>query len=206
MNEPSREQLAVARRVGHKLGRNVHGTGVLDEADVHSMAVEALLVLIQRDRVPDEPAHLYVALHSRTVDRLREEGVLIRDRTEDGDVYLQFERATLDELEPHQREILAATFDLDLDAKQIAVARGTTRATIYHLRSRALRTLAGRITSRQLDVLRLSADGLSADETATELGLSLETVKTHRKHIIAALRTRNISHAVAEAFRRGMLV
>jgi len=43
------------------------------------------------------------------------------------------------------------------------------------------------LTPRERDVLRAAGDGLGVRETATRLGLSENTVKTHRKHLMAKL-------------------
>jgi DNA-binding CsgD family transcriptional regulator len=57
----------------------------------------------------------------------------------------------------------------------------------------------------QLMVLDGFARGKSRDEVADELGITLETVKTHTKHAQQRLRAKNRTHAVAIAIRRGLL-
>lgn len=54
----------------------------------------------------------------------------------------------------------------------------------------------GQLTPRERDVLRAAGDGLSIRQTATRLGLSENTVKTHRKHLMAKL---DLHDAVAVA-------
>lgn len=61
------------------------------------------------------------------------------------------------------------------------------------------------ITSRELEVLQLVADGLENREIAARLFLSVETVKTHVRHVFAALNARSRAHAVAIGFRTGLL-
>lgn len=61
------------------------------------------------------------------------------------------------------------------------------------------------MSPRELQVIQLSAKGLNAKQMARELGLSEETIKTHRKLAIARLDAKNIVHAVAIAYKRGML-
>lgn len=61
------------------------------------------------------------------------------------------------------------------------------------------------ITARELEVLAAAANGFSTEETGRELHIGLETVKTHRKHILYKLSARNITHAVAIAFSEGYL-
>lgn len=61
-------------------------------------------------------------------------------------------------------------------------------------------------TVRELQVLRLIADGLSHDQAAERLAVSVQTVKTHMRNIRQLLGARNSTHAVAIAFERGLLV
>jgi PAS domain S-box-containing protein len=58
---------------------------------------------------------------------------------------------------------------------------------------------------RELDVLRLAAQGFSTDEIARDLTLSPTTVKTHLQHLYAKLGATNRANAVAEAFKRGLI-
>ena len=61
------------------------------------------------------------------------------------------------------------------------------------------------ITSRELEVLELVAAGLENREIAARLYLSVETVKTHIRHVFGALGARSRAHAVAIGFRTGLL-
>ena len=69
----------------------------------------------------------------------------------------------------------------------------------------AQRVLPAPITSRELEVLQLVADGLENREIAARLFLSVETIKTHVRHVFEALNARSRAHAVAIAFRTGLL-
>ncbi|MFI1581965.1 response regulator [Embleya sp. NPDC020630] len=62
---------------------------------------------------------------------------------------------------------------------------------------------AGRLTDREADVLRAMARGLSNTEIAHTLHLSVETVKTHVKHILAKLDVRDRTQAVVWSYRTG---
>lgn len=62
------------------------------------------------------------------------------------------------------------------------------------------------LTPREIDVLRLIADGLSNSEIATEFGVSRETVKTHVSRIFAKLGVRDRAQAVVEAYESGLVV
>jgi RNA polymerase sigma factor (sigma-70 family) len=58
---------------------------------------------------------------------------------------------------------------------------------------------------RELEVLRATAEGETAEETAHRLTLSAETVKSQRRVVIAKLGARNVTHAVHLAHERGLL-
>ena len=60
---------------------------------------------------------------------------------------------------------------------------------------------APRLTTRELEVLRLLADGLGQDEIAERLFISTKTVATHIDHILGKLGVRSRAQAVAVAFR-----
>jgi DNA-binding NarL/FixJ family response regulator len=61
------------------------------------------------------------------------------------------------------------------------------------------------LTRRELEVLELAADGFSAPQLATELGLSVATVRTHFAHIYEKLEVSDRASAVAKAMRTGMI-
>ena len=61
------------------------------------------------------------------------------------------------------------------------------------------------LSERELEVLAAAAGGETMDETAKRLWLSLETVKSHRRNVIAKLGARNLAHAIALAIRNGIL-
>jgi DNA-binding CsgD family transcriptional regulator len=58
-----------------------------------------------------------------------------------------------------------------------------------------------RLTSRELDVLELVAEGYSTAEIARALWITEDTVRTHIKRLLARLEARTRAQAVAIAFR-----
>jgi DNA-binding NarL/FixJ family response regulator len=61
------------------------------------------------------------------------------------------------------------------------------------------------LTPRELDVLKLVADGVGNAEIATRLHLGLGTVKGHVRDILEKLSASDRAHAAVTALRRGLL-
>jgi DNA-binding NarL/FixJ family response regulator len=64
---------------------------------------------------------------------------------------------------------------------------------------------APRLTKRQLEVLRLLAEGFSTAEVATELGLRQTTVRNYVANLLAALGVHTRLQAVIAARKAGLL-
>lgn len=61
------------------------------------------------------------------------------------------------------------------------------------------------LTVRELDVLKLVAQGKQREEIATTLGIGAESVKTHLKGIMTKLNCPNATGAVSRAYELGIL-
>jgi LuxR family maltose regulon positive regulatory protein len=61
------------------------------------------------------------------------------------------------------------------------------------------------LSERELEVLQLIAEGLSRQEIATKLVLSLNTVKTHARNVYSKLGVNNQMQAVGKARGLGLL-
>ncbi|QWX10257.1 hypothetical protein PP411_gp58 [Vibrio phage vB_VpP_BT-1011] len=61
------------------------------------------------------------------------------------------------------------------------------------------------ITPRQLQVLRLYANGLTSIEIAAELAISVRTVEQHLQGVRRDLDAKNSVHAVALAMQKGII-
>jgi two-component system, NarL family, nitrate/nitrite response regulator NarL len=92
-----------------------------------------------------------------------------------------------------------------------AVAQGESvfSPELLGMVARQIRTESGRgvaaLSERQREILRLTAEGLSAEEVGKELALSSSTVKTHLAHAYEKLGVSCAPAAVCEAMRRGIL-
>ncbi len=61
------------------------------------------------------------------------------------------------------------------------------------------------LSEREIQVLRLLAEGLSNEEIAAELGIAVNTVRNHVRNILEKLRLRNRVQAAVYAVRHGLL-
>jgi DNA-binding NarL/FixJ family response regulator len=62
-----------------------------------------------------------------------------------------------------------------------------------------------RLTTRELEVLTLVAEGLQHDEIGSRLGISSETVRTHLRKACDRLGAATRTQAVASALRSGLI-
>ena len=74
-------------------------------------------------------------------------------------------------------------------------------AEIIPVPSALLRESSEDLTNREIEVLQLVSDGLANVEIGNSLLLSVETVKSHVRHILAKFGVRSRAHAVAVGFR-----
>ena len=66
--------------------------------------------------------------------------------------------------------------------------------------------LDNQLSSREIDVLRLISDGLSAKQVAQTLSIAPRTVEHHIDHARMKTRTRNRVHLIAHVVNRGLLI
>lgn len=66
-------------------------------------------------------------------------------------------------------------------------------------------SLASPLSQRELEVLKLVVEGLSNQEIADKLILSVETVKTHMRHIMEKLAVSDRTQAAVKAMREGLV-
>jgi len=118
-------------------------------------------------------------------------------------------RIHLDVADPVTRRRLAALVKAD---PEIALVRQADEADLV-VSERVIATAAPvtmpredtALTPRELDVLRLVANGLGNKQIAAELALSPHTVKYHLASVLAKLGARSRTEAVSRGIRTGLL-
>ena len=65
--------------------------------------------------------------------------------------------------------------------------------------------LADRLTEREVEVLGLIGRGLSNDQLAAHLTISVKTVKSHVSHLLSKLAARDRAHLVIAAYDHGLV-
>lgn len=101
----------------------------------------------------------------------------------------------------------------DLAAAVVAVAAGrlfftssTSDLVLRRLREASPAVEAeARVTPREKEIIRLLADGNSNKEIAARLDLSIKTVETHRKNVMAKLEFRSLSDLVRYAIQHQII-
>jgi len=66
-------------------------------------------------------------------------------------------------------------------------------------------TLSGLLTKREIDVLKLVADGKTSNQVAGELFVSKETVETHRKNLLSKTGCKNVAELIRWAVKEGLV-
>jgi DNA-binding CsgD family transcriptional regulator len=74
-----------------------------------------------------------------------------------------------------------------------------------HRGLRGFRERSGRVTPRELEIIRHIAEGMTSKEIAEKLGTSLKTIETHRQNIFRKLELGNAAQLVRYAIREGLV-
>jgi len=104
--------------------------------------------------------------------------------------------------EAHYSELIAAV--RGVIAGQVRVAPYLLAELVTYLRPHP-DVLGGDLTPREIEVLHCLADGRSTDEIASELFLSIHTVRNHIANILSKLQASSRLAAVAIAARNGLI-
>ena len=102
-------------------------------------------------------------------------------------------------------ELLKAIDKVMQDEKYISP--GISNNLITHLTDRNLNTPGNEkhLTTREIEIIRYIADGLTNHEIADKLFLSIVTVDTHRKNMLAKLHLKNTASLVKYAAEHKLL-
>lgn len=93
-----------------------------------------------------------------------------------------------------------------LQRGEAALTRQTTARLLNGLAKQSQRPApAESLTPREIELLRLVAEGLPNKAIAQRLSVSENTVKYHMKNILQKLGVRNRAEAIAQALRAGLL-
>ncbi len=118
-------------------------------------------------------------------------------------------RVYLDVADPVTRRRLAALVKADPEIVLVAEAEEADVVVSERVIATAAPATLPRegvaLTPRELDVLRLVAQGLGNKEIAAELDLSAHTVKYHLASVLAKLGVRSRTEAVSRGIRTGLL-
>jgi DNA-binding CsgD family transcriptional regulator len=104
-----------------------------------------------------------------------------------------------------RKEILSRYMGHQRRFEAVAAKRQNGNGEVIPFSGGPLRELEQEPTMREIEVLQLVSQGLVNREIGVHLFLSEETVKSHVRHLLAKLQARSRAHAVAVAFRRGIL-
>lgn len=94
-----------------------------------------------------------------------------------------------------------------------AIRRVLQGGTYYCPYAEHVRTLLRRsdggpreeLTQREMDVLKKISEGKNTQEIAAELCLSVNTIDTHRRHLLEKLEARNVADLIMTAIARGII-
>jgi len=118
-------------------------------------------------------------------------------------------RVYLDVADPVTRRRLAALVKADPEIALVAEAEEADVVVSERVIATAAPATVPRegaaLTPRELDVLRLVAQGLGNKEIAADLDLSMHTVKYHLASVLAKLGVRSRTEAVSRGIRTGLL-
>jgi DNA-binding NarL/FixJ family response regulator len=103
------------------------------------------------------------------------------------------------------RAIAAGEALLAPELTRAVIERAVARDRAHSASPAPLGVIPEQLTEREVEVLRLMAEGLSNDEIAEALVVGRATVKTHVSNVLMKLSLRDRVQAVAFAYRSGLV-
>jgi DNA-binding NarL/FixJ family response regulator len=169
---------------------------------------EADVAVVHVDAVDDEALRAVRALQRNGLPRV----VLVARALEDREVFLAVEAGVVGLLRRND----ASPDRLVALVRSAASGEGTMPPDLLGRLLRQVRDVQTNLleprglnfsglSDRELDVLRLVADGFDTREIASELAYSERTIKNLIQDVTRRFGLRNRSHAVAYALRRGLI-
>jgi len=118
-------------------------------------------------------------------------------------------RVYLDVSEAMTRRRVAALLRADREVALVGIAEDAdlvlTERVVTTAAPRTAAHSGSALSSRELDVLRLVARGLSNKEIAAELGITTHTVKFHLAAVLEKLGVRSRTEAVSLGMKKGLV-
>jgi DNA-binding NarL/FixJ family response regulator len=153
-----------------------HGDGLQATKELRQRFPEISIVILTSS---DDDDHLYEAIH------LGAAGYLLK---------------TLDAEELF--DLLECVAD-----GEVAITRAMATRLLYHLSSvdRESDAFGNDLTSRETDVLHLVAKGATNPQIASQLNITVNTVKVHLRNILSKLHVENRTQAATLAIERGLV-
>ena len=93
--------------------------------------------------------------------------------------------------------------DVDLDRLSAAIREIAAKDGVFA--HEEFQSAPSPLTAREMDVLKLVAQGRQRDQIAAELGIGSESVKTHMKGMMTKLGCPNATSVVGRAYELGIL-
>jgi DNA-binding NarL/FixJ family response regulator len=109
-------------------------------------------------------------------------------------------RATSDQLVRSLREVVAGGMVLDP-----LVAAKLVKDYVRRVQREQEAPPSGELTPRELEILRLVAEGHSNQDIADQLGLSRKTIDVHRTNLMRKLDLHDVTEVVKYALRHGII-
>ncbi len=104
-----------------------------------------------------------------------------------------------------KRDGAAGYLPKDVDQDRLAAAIREVAANPDAFACEAFQAAPSLLTAREMEVLKLVAQGNQRDQIAASLGIGAESVKTHMKGIMTKLNCPNATSAVGRAYELGIL-
>lgn len=187
----------------------------ITDRQIFTMAVQAELARVQgnyaRSQQYTETALSLAQIFSdryTVASLLIDQGLYTYRQGKYADTYTTFQRLRNIACQMEASHIYQCSSFLERHLTQLASEYGNDTPVQQELTTHAVthRTLQEALSDREVEVLRLVAEGLSNQEIARRLVISRGTVKKHLEHIYAKLNVHCRTSAIARARRHQLLV